>query len=117
MACQIRLDWFSPSTGVIDLKTCDTIDYFSADARRFGYLHQLAFYRAVLKAATGQTHRAHFIAVEKSEPYRAAVWRIDEGALDFAQRENEAAIERLKTCRRVNDWPTGYETPLVFDAI
>jgi hypothetical protein len=37
-------------------------------------------------------------------------------ALAIAQRENEAAIGRLKTCVAANSWPTGYEEMRVFDA-
>ena len=48
MPCQIRMDWFEPHHGIVDLKTCDDLTWFEADARRYGYAHQLAFYRAVL---------------------------------------------------------------------
>ena len=48
MPCQIRMDWFDPHQGIVDLKTCDDLTWFEADARRFGYVHQLAFYQAVL---------------------------------------------------------------------
>ena len=51
--CQIRLDWFSPEHGIVDLKTCDSLKWFEADCKRFGYLYQMAFYRAVLREATG----------------------------------------------------------------
>jgi hypothetical protein len=37
----------------VDLKTCDDLTWFEADSRRYGYAHQLAFYRAVLKKALG----------------------------------------------------------------
>ncbi len=36
---------------------------------------------------------------------------------DQAQKENEAAIERLKRCIATDTWPTGYEEVRVFDAI
>ena len=47
VACQIRMDWFEPHQGIVHLKTCDELTWFEADARRFGYGHQVAFYRAV----------------------------------------------------------------------
>ena len=60
---QIRIDYFNPNfrdelTGregaIIDLKTCESIDFFESDARRYGYLHQLAFYREVMRIASGE---------------------------------------------------------------
>jgi hypothetical protein len=57
------------------------------------------------------------IAVEKKQPFRCGVWRIAETALDFAETENAAAIERLKKCRSENIWPTGYEEIRTLDNI
>jgi hypothetical protein len=107
--CQIRMDFFNEDHGIIDLKTCDNLDYFESDARRFQYLHQAAFYSAVLREASGTAYPFHLIAVEKHEPFRCGVWRISDDALSYAESENAAAIERLKRCRAENLWPTGYE--------
>jgi hypothetical protein len=107
--CQIRMDFFSKERGLIDLKTCDDLTWFEADARRFGYIYQLAFYRAVLREASKIKYPVHIIAVEKKEPFRCGVWKISNEALDLAETENAAAIERLKKCRAENVWPTGYE--------
>ena len=52
--CQARFDWLNPAKGLVDLKTCDHLKYLEADARSFGYLHQLAFYRALLALQTGR---------------------------------------------------------------
>jgi len=114
---QARIDWLNPSRGVIDLKTADNLDYFTADARRYGYVYQLAFYAAVLHVITGEKLPAWFIAVEKQEPYRCGVWRIDDSILAYARKENEAAIARLKSCTATDEWPTGFESPLVIDSI
>ena len=116
VACQIRLDWFDLETGIVDLKTCDDLTYFEADARRFGYLFQCAFYRAVLAAKTGLCVPVHLIAVEKKEPYRTGVWKLDPEALRFAESQNAAAIERLKRCQANDSWPTGFEDVRIFDA-
>ena len=115
--CQIRMDWLDPHRFVVDLKTCDDLGYFEADARRYGYVHQLTFYRAVLRRVIGLVMPAFFIAIEKKEPFRCGVWRIHEDALAHAQRENEAAIERLKRCIATDTWPNGYEEVRLFDAI
>jgi hypothetical protein len=115
-ACQIRMDWFDPHHGIVDLKTCDDLTYFEADARRFQYAHQLAFYRAVVAKVIGISMPVFLIGVEKKEPHRCGVWRVEPQALAIAQRENEAAIGRLKTCVAANSWPTGYEEMRIFDA-
>jgi len=115
--CQGRLDWFNPARGIIDLKSCDDLTWFEADARRYGYAHQLAFYRALVARAAGEVFPVHIIAVEKKEPYRCGVWRLAEQTLDVAERENEAAVGRLKACESAGAWPTGYEEARVFDYV
>lgn len=112
--CQIRIDWFHPLLGIVDLKTADSIDYFEADARRYGYAHQMAFYRAVLARRFCILMPVHFIAVEKKPPYRCGVWKLSDETLAAAQRENEAAIERLKRCEATGQWSTGYEERRIF---
>ncbi len=115
--CQIRMDWFDPHRGIVDLKTCDDLTWFEADAKRYGYVYQLAFYRAVLRQAISLPMPIYFIAVEKHEPFRCGVWQIHEDVLNQAQRENEAAIERLKLCMEADTWPSGYAEVRVFDAV
>ncbi len=117
LPCQIRMDWFDPHQGIVDLKTCDDLTWFEADARRYGYGHQLAFYRAVLAQVIGVAMPTFFIAVEKKEPFRCGVWKLTDNTLSAAQQENEAAIQRLKRCRDLNQWPTGYEECRFFDYV
>ena len=117
VACQIRPDWVHPHRGIVDLKTCDDLTWFEADARRYGYVHQMSFYRAVLAQVLEQLLvPVHIVAIEKKPPHRCGVWRIDEDALAHAQRENETAIRRLQVCRTRNNWPTHYEEIRVLDA-
>jgi hypothetical protein len=114
--CQIRMDWFHPQQGIVDLKSCDTIDYFEADARRYGYAHQLAFYRAVLAQVIGAWKPVYLIAVEKKAPCLCGVWRVSDDTLSIAQQENEAAIRRLRQCTSLGNWPSGYEEVRLFEA-
>ena len=51
----------------------------------------------------------HLIAVEKKEPFRCGVWLVAPDTLTVAQRDNEAAIDRLRACLAEERWPTGYE--------
>ena len=117
LPCQGRLDFFNPERGIIDLKTCDDLTWFEADARRYGYAHQFAFYQALVAHATGGKTPVHVIAVEKKEPFRCGVWVMDVHVLAHARGENEAAVERLKTCEISGAWPTGYEERRVFDYV
>jgi hypothetical protein len=116
--CQIRIDWLHPHRGIVDFKTCDDLTWFEADARRYGYHRQMAFYHAVLTQVTeDQMVPVHLIAVEKKEPFRCGVWRVSDDTLAIAQRENEAAIRRLLACRERDEWPTGYEEIRVLDVV
>ena len=119
--CQIRMDWFRADyegrPAICDLKTCETLDYFEGDARRFGYPQQMAFYREVLKTASGGAVEAdcYLIAIEKREPMRCGVWKLTEGILQSCAVENERAIAELRECRRANAWPTRTEELRILD--
>ena len=124
--CQIRMDWFrSEYEGrpvICDLKTCENIDWFESDARRYGYPHQAAFYRSVLLEAWRDFERhdigevdCYLIAVEKREPYRCGVWKFTDAILEASARENERAIAELQECRSLNRWPTRLEDLRILD--
>jgi len=118
MPCQIRIDWMHPHRGIVDFKTCDDLTWFEADARRYGYHRQMAFYRAVLaQVLGGLLLPVHFVAIEKKEPFRCGVWLVSDNTLTIAQRENEAAIRRLLACRKSDQWPTGFEEVRVLDVV
>lgn len=108
--CQIRMDWFDPHAGIVDLKTCDDLDWFEADARVYRYVNQLAFYRGVLATVIGLYVPCHFIAVEKKEPFRCGVWLVAPQVMAAAQRANESLLQALGVCQAFNTWQTGYET-------
>ena len=113
--CQIRIDWTHPHRGMVDLKTCEDLTWFEADARRWRYHNQLAFYQSVLAQVIDQFVPVHIVAVEKKEPFRCGVWRLSENTLASARTENEAAIRRLVQCRNSGDWPTNYEEIRILD--
>lgn len=105
--CQIRVDWLNPYGIIVDYKTCDTLEFFERDAKRYGYFIQAAFYRALTRVATGETFDFKIIATEKREPYATAVY--DLACLDAVEAQTVAAIERLLECWENNVFPTGYE--------
>lgn len=111
MPCQIRIDWLNPCAGIVEFKTCDDLTWFEADAKRFGYHRQMAFYRAVLaQVLSGLLVPVHLIAVEKKQPFRCGVWQVTTSVLDQAQQENEQAMAELRGCRQTGEWFTRYES-------
>lgn len=117
--CQAQLDWVNPRhcRGLVDLKTADSLDTFEWHIDAFGYVHQLAFYRALLAVVSGVALPVHIIAVEKREPFRCGVWQIAPRCLDAAQAENDRAIEELVRCRETGRWTTGFESLRLYDRL
>ena len=115
--CQIRMDWFSREYGIVDLKTCDSLKWFEGDCKRFGYIYQMAFYRAVLREATGETVPVHLVAVEKNEPFSTGVWELSDDVLEQAETVNETALARYRKCLQSGEWPTGYEETRVITSL
>lgn len=109
LQCQIRLDFFNPVLGIVDLKTCDCLDDFERDARKNGYMWQMAFYRMVFQQAFLEGTTCHLIAVEKKEPFSCGVWRCDETDLDAEEEKIRHSLKRLAECRKSGVYPTGYE--------
>ena len=115
------MDWFRADYEgrpvICDLKTCETLDWFEGDARRFGYTAQSSFYREVLRVASDGEVVAdcYLIAVEKREPFRCGVWKLTDGILEACAVENERAIAELAECRRTNVWPTKTEDLRILD--
>ena len=74
LPCQIRIDWFNPERGIVDLKSTADLDRFVWDAKDYGYVHQLAFYRQVLAAAFPQAAGApvHIVATTRCSSLRSS---------------------------------------------
>jgi hypothetical protein len=115
--CQARIDWVNPidGRGIVDLKTCSDLDDFELDLHRYGYVHQMAFYRELVVEACGVELEVHLVAIEKREPYRCGVWQISRRLLDRAADENVAAIEELTRCREHDIWQTRFESLRLID--
>lgn len=106
MNCQIRMDYVSAENGIEDFKTCRDLSRFEWDALEYGYIWQLAFYRAVLRVVTlGWEAPCRIVAVEKAEPFRCGVWRVPDWALDRAEKENEESMRRMIGCIEAGVWP------------
>lgn len=107
--CQSRIDAFGSEVGIVDLKTCQSLDKLQYQCRDFRYIHQLSFYRSVMRLSGIDCPAVYIIGVEKQFPWRTGVWKIEESSLDLAEEDNQIDIEKLKECKNENNWPTGYE--------
>jgi hypothetical protein len=115
--CQARVDWITSQSRIVDLKTVSDLSRFEADARRYGYLHQVAFYQAVVQEASDTMMPVSIIAVEKAAPYRCGVWEVTLSVMAHARRENAEQIGKLLACQDVGNWPTGYEEVRTFESL
>ena len=109
VGCQIRLDWFNPSRGIIDLKTCRNLDRFAYDFKDYWYANQMSFYREVYKSAFGEDCQTWIVACELSEPYRTGVFLVGDKTLEDARIKNEDGIARFVRSRYCGEYPTEYE--------
>jgi hypothetical protein len=115
--CQARVDWVNPASGIVDLKTTDDLDSFDFAIRALGYVHQVAFYRALLAVVSGDVLPVHIVAVEKREPFRCGAWQVAPAVLDEASRQNEEAMNELRRCRSSGAWFTRFESLRVIDRL
>jgi hypothetical protein len=121
LPCQSRIDWVrwtgDPSEAVIvDLKTCGDLDEFESNSIQYGYHRQLAFYRLVAESSSGLVLPCMLIGIEKRSPNRCGVWRLDDSLLLKAVKDVKVAISAMQECRRLDHWPTGYESPRLLTA-
>ena len=103
--CQARIDYYTPTWGITDLKSTRNLDRFERDALDFDYIGQLAFYHAVLQAKSGIDASCRIVAVEKAEPFRCGVWRIPALTIGRAERVNANRMDRLRECIEADYWP------------
>lgn len=107
IGCKARVDWCGPA-GLIDLKTCLSTDprAFAANAARYLYHAQMAWYFDGIHAATGETPTAaYLVGVEKSPPYDVGVFALDEHALSLGRVTYRRWLSRLAECRSRDEWP------------
>jgi len=112
--CQIKVDAINADSYglyLIDLKTCDDLNFFEQDAARFQYVHQAALYNMVFKQSLGYLDydvKARIVAVEKRIPFRVGVFSLD-SSIKGAVCDIDRDLAELHRCRNRNEWPTGFE--------
>jgi len=103
-----------PNKQLADLKTCENLDEFHYNIRKFDYVYQLAWYRRLYEEEFHDTPDCFLIAAEKAAPYRIGVFEIAPDALDEADKRISWDMMRLHTHIESDLWPTGYEEPRIY---
>ncbi|MCL2622938.1 MAG: PD-(D/E)XK nuclease-like domain-containing protein [Planctomycetaceae bacterium] len=114
---QARFDWFTEigeTPVIVDLKTCNDIDSFIYDAKKYLYGIQFAFYQNAFAYATDDVSDMKFadvyaIVVEKREPFRCGVFKVSHSMLDRYAKKVEDFIRDLQRLQEADWWPTLYE--------
>ena len=105
LKCKARLDALSTDF-VADIKT--TVDAspraFERSIYQYGYHIQAAWYMAAARAARFKFQNYFIIAIESAQPHGVAVYEIDQGYLETAERMIEGAIETHKKCVAAGVW-------------
>jgi hypothetical protein len=119
------IEWTDPITGlrckgrpdhvldaISDLKTVGTVDErkFRADAARFGYYLQGAFYRRGYRALTKYDLPCNIVAVELEPPHDVAVFELDPTSLAKADEQITRLLQRVAECEKSGVWPGRHPT-------
>ncbi len=105
LPCKGRIDAFDGGS-LIDLKTTGEFgSKFAANAARFAYHKQLAFYRQGLRKLGHAVPGVLLIAVQSVAPHDVCVYRLPDELLDWAWTEVRGLLELLKKCQAKDEWP------------
>lgn len=110
VAAKCRIDALSETEGVlVDVKTTIAAGprAFARSVVEFGYLHQMAFYRALLRCHEIDVRNVVLVAVEKAWPFAVALYEIDAADLDAVEPEIWRAVGIFQSCMESGAWP-GY---------
>lgn len=107
--CKCRPDgWLRNEGIVIDLKSAmdASMKGFQRAIKQGRYYVQDAWYRAVIKAACGESVEAfYFIACEKEPPYAMAIYQIDPMSVEFGYTEALTDLTSYKNAIETGEWP------------
>lgn len=91
-------------TSIYDLKTIDDIDGIDGHIRSYRFWFSAAWYRAVMKAETGEAHTFDLIFAEKKPPHR---WRIVQLSPEYIEEGDyyvRDVIDKISRAQEMNDW-------------
>ena len=102
--CKIRPDKvIEHAEVVVDIKTTQecTVHAFEQSIGAFRYDLQAAFY---LRGLAGIDYRFMFLVIEKTAPFRARIFELEEDSLRAASDKIESLIIELDKRTKENDW-------------
>jgi hypothetical protein len=115
--CKGRVDAIA-SDRIVDLKTTRDLGLFvRRGAAELLYHGQLAWYLdgAIEAGACSPDAAAYVVAVESTEPYDVAAFRLGEQSLDAGRALYSTLLERWITCRDADLWPGRYPSLTTLD--
>lgn len=114
LPCKAKLDAVRRGL-ILDLKTTTdaSLKAFTRDVVSRGYDVQAAHYLDGHRARYGEEADFFFIAVEKTPPFAVAVYRLDEGFVEYGERRRRELLDKLAECRENDFWPGYGEDELI----
>lgn len=89
---------------ITDLKTINDIDDCERHISKMGYWFSHAWYRMVMKAETGITHKFRLVFMEKKAPYRWRVVDLDPSYAMYGDEKVGEIVAHLESCQSKHDW-------------
>lgn len=106
--CRVDYDLMERDAWVLDVKSTEDADpeAFARSVYQYRYDVQDAWYRHVIKSASGVTpRRFFFLCIEKVRPFACGIYWVDPldlpGALQLAHRDHARILE----CKATGEWP------------
>lgn len=122
VAVKGRIDAYSTTAGLIDVKTTNTLDdgtgrdKFKYALYDYKYLPQLAFYHRILRESYGAPFvPVWFIVFETNPPNRVAVYTPTREILEAAYMTINSWLEQYSGARRFNNYKSKYDLVQVID--
>ena len=115
--CKARLDLVHKAFSVIvDVKKIldASPDGFAKSLHNYRYYQQSAFYHDGMVALTKHEWSFVFVPVEKSPPFCAAVYEVNDPTLLAGRRAYQRALRKIKKCMALDEWP-GYSEAEMLD--
>lgn len=95
---------------ILDLKTTQSLDTFERDIFKLSYHVQAGFYYGILTLLGLKERPFKFLAVEKSEPYRSAIFSFEiEDCKQFWESQCKINISNLVKSYEFQDWRSKFE--------
>ena len=109
LTLKCKPDYYIEETNtIIDLKTCRDITHrgFIKSVIDYKYYLQASYYSDAVSHHVGEKPRFIFVCVEKTAPYRAAIYELDASFLMVGRAEYMAALDTIESCSASNEWPS-----------